>query len=105
MHFSEYGGSVHFDREAQGIDSDWLMSRDLVIRPRSGGEKLKLAPNRPTKSLKHHYQALDVPAWEREHLPIILAEGQLLFAAGIGLNWQEFPLRGAHSVTLRWVRH
>ena len=105
MHFPKYGGSLHFDIEAQGIDSDWLMNRDLVIRPRSGGEKLKLASNRPSRSLKQHYQALDIPAWEREHLPIILAEGQLLFAAGIGLNWQEFPLRGAHSVTLRWVRH
>jgi tRNA(Ile)-lysidine synthase len=104
MHFPEYGGSMHFDMEAQGIDSDWLMSRDLVIRPRSGGEKLKLASNRPSRSLKHHYQAMNIPAWEREHLPIVLTAGQLLFAAGIGLNWQEFPAGGAHSVTLRWVR-
>jgi tRNA(Ile)-lysidine synthase len=104
MHFPEYGGSVHFDREAQGIDSDWLMAQELVIRSRSGGEKLKLAPNRPTRSLKHHYQALNVPAWEREHLPIMLAAGQLLFAAGIGLNWHELPAGGANSVTLRWVQ-
>lgn len=104
MHFPEYGGSVHFDREAQGIDSDWLMSQDLVIRPRGGGERLKLAPNRPTRSLKHHYQTLDIPAWERERLPVVLAAGHLLFVAGIGLNWQGFLAGGADSVTLRWVQ-
>lgn len=104
IHFPEYGGSVYFDREEQGVNSDWLMGQALVIRPRSGGEKLKLAPNRPTKSLKHHYQALDVPAWEREHLPIMFAAGQLLFAAGVGLNWHELPAGGANSVALRWVR-
>jgi tRNA(Ile)-lysidine synthase len=104
MHFPEYGGSMHFDREGQGVDSDWLMAHELMIRPRNGGEKLKLAPNRPTRSLKHHYQALDVPAWERGHLPIVLAAGQLLFAAGVGLNWQAAPVCGANSVMLRWVR-
>ncbi|WP_229508071.1 tRNA lysidine(34) synthetase TilS [Massilia sp. Dwa41.01b] len=30
---------------------------------RKGGERLKLAANRPTRSLKAHYQACDVPAW------------------------------------------
>jgi tRNA(Ile)-lysidine synthase len=100
--FSAYGGSVLFDEALEGVDADWLMARELVIETRTGGEKLKLAPNRPSRSLKHHYQALGIPSWERAHLPMITAGGQLLFAAGIGLNWCGLHCEGSRHVSLRW---
>jgi tRNA(Ile)-lysidine synthase len=60
----------------------------LNISYRQGGERLKLAWNRPGKSLKHHYQALGIPPWMRSRLPILSSEEGLLFAAGIGMNSQ-----------------
>jgi tRNA(Ile)-lysidine synthase len=78
------------------------MTQDLVIQARGGGEKLKLAPNRPSRSLKHHYQALGIPSWERTHLPVIVAAGQLLFAAGVGMNWRGLRCDGSRHVTLSW---
>lgn len=101
--FSMYGGSLHFEPAQEGIDAAWLRGQDLLIRYRSGGETLKPAPNRPTKPLKYHYQALDIPAWERPRLPLVCtAAGQLLFAAGIGLNWRELPADGSRHIRLRW---
>lgn len=98
----DYAGTLYFDMVEQGIDPAWLREQNLVMRYRHGGEKLKPAQNRPTKSLKHHYQALNIPAWERQRLPLITVGNGLLFAAGIGLNWREFPLGEGQGISLRW---
>jgi tRNA(Ile)-lysidine synthase len=104
--FAPYGGSLFFEEvkaeAGAGVDADWLRGQELIIRHRSGGERLKLAPNRPTRSLKHHFQALDVPAWERERLPVVIADGQLLFAAGIGMDCQCISNSGGMRIRLRW---
>lgn len=104
--FPAYGGVLHFDpveEGGQGIDIAWLKAQLLTIDFRQGGERLKLAHNRPTKSLKYHYQAFDVPAWERERLPLVCAAQQLLFAAGIGLDCHCLGLPDASRVSLRWA--
>ncbi|RZI40616.1 tRNA lysidine(34) synthetase TilS [Herbaspirillum sp. HC18] len=102
IRFPSFDGILRFEPAEQGIDAQWLREQSLEIRLRSGGEKLKLAPNRPTRSLKHHYQELDIPVWERGHLPVILASGRLVFAAGIGMNWRGFPSGGRSAVRLCW---
>jgi tRNA(Ile)-lysidine synthase len=99
--FPSFGGTLYFDRSEGGLDETWLKSVVLMIGLRSGGERLKLAANRPTRSLKQHYQALDVPAWEREHLPIIRAGKDVLYAAGIGTDMQHQADTG--TITLRWT--
>ena len=104
--FPAYGGVLHFDQVeegGQGIDMAWLKAQRLTIDFRQGGERLKLAHNRPTKSLKYHYQAFDVPAWERERLPLVCAAQQLLYAAGIGLDCHCLGLPDQPRVNLRWT--
>lgn len=90
LHFGPYRGSL---RIAAGTEAgrQWLASQRLELRHRSGGETLKLAANRPSRSLKQHFQALDVPAWARRTLPLVTANGRLLYAAGVGLNRAVAP--------------
>jgi tRNA(Ile)-lysidine synthase len=103
IEFPAYGGCLHFDVAEEGVDATWLRAQELQIRYRSGGEKLKPALNRPTKSLKYHYQALNIPAWERLRLPLVTTSlDQLLFAAGIGMNWQDFTSGNGEAIRLRW---
>lgn len=102
IHLPEFGGRLFFEEARQGVDAGWLREQDLLVRYRSGGDKLKLALNRPTKSLKHHYQALDIPAWERRRLPVVTADDRLLFAAGIGMNWCDMAAVGANAISFRW---
>ncbi len=105
IRFPAYGGSLHFDAAAEGMDADWLRGQELRLRYRRGGEKLKLASDRATKSLKHHFQDLDVPAWERMRLPVVVSDGgKLLYAAGIGMNVRDVPMAGGQGVRLRWER-
>jgi tRNA(Ile)-lysidine synthase len=102
MHLPQFGGTLHFDKAERGADADWLTAQPLTIQLRSGGERLKPALNRPTKSLKYHYQACDVPAWERERLPLVFAEKQLLFAAGIGMDCHCLGAAPASLIQFRW---
>lgn len=103
MMFPHFGGIMHFEAAEQGVDVEWLRTQILSIRLRSGGERLKLALNRPTKSLKYHYQACNVPAWERKRLPIVdTVAGKLLFAAGIGMDCHSFGNESGLCINFRW---
>jgi tRNA(Ile)-lysidine synthase len=100
--FPAYGGVLHFEPAEQGMDRTWLQAQPLTIDFRKGGERLKPAPNRPTRPLKYHYQACNVPAWERERLPVVSAGKSLLFAAGIGMDCHHFGLGDGPHIVLRW---
>jgi len=105
LDFPDYGGVLYFDAAAEGLDAAWLRGQALQIDFRKGGERLKLAPNRPTRSLKAHYQSSDVPAWERPRLPVVWAGKALLFAAGIGMDCAHAAESGTPAVALRWEAH
>jgi len=99
--FPDYGGVLHFDAAEQGFDPAWLRSQALAIDFRKGGERLKLAPNRPSRSLKAHFQASGIPAWERTRLPIVSSGRHLLYAAGLGMDCQ-YREEGEGRIALRW---
>ncbi|KAF1049067.1 MAG: tRNA(Ile)-lysidine synthase [Herbaspirillum frisingense] len=101
-----YYGALHFDRLEQGdarpgFDAGWLRAQTLQVQGRSGGERIKLAANRPARSLKQHFQSADVPAWERPFLPLLLAGDALIFAAGIGMDCAHFAT-GGERIAIRW---
>ncbi len=100
--FPAYGGTLHFDAADHGFDPAWLRAQPLTIDFRKGGERLKPAANRPTRGLKAHYQALGVPAWERERAPVVWADSALLFAAGIGMDCHHVRQGQGGNIVLRW---
>ncbi|MDB5907718.1 MAG: tilS [Massilia sp.] len=100
--FPDYGGSLFFDEAGEGIDPAWLHGQTLTIDFRKGGERLKPAANRPTRSLKYHYQACNVPAWERTRLPVVSVGAALLFAAGIGMDCHHVQAGAGPLIRFRW---
>ena len=100
--FPQFGGTLHVEPAAHGLPSDWLRQQSLELRYRSGGERLKLAPNRPTKNLKHLCQALDIPAWERETLIIVATPKQALYASGIGMDCHHTNEEAGEHLVFRW---
>jgi tRNA(Ile)-lysidine synthase len=104
IEFPSYHGMLRFEQVAPGtgLDANWLRDQELSLHARRGGERLKIAQGRPARSLKQHYQAVRIPAWERPFLPLVsTVRGQLVFAAGIGLNHQGFP---GGDIRLCWER-
>ncbi len=55
------------------------------LRVREGGERLKLAANRPHRTLKHLFQEMAVPPWRREWLALLWVGDELAWADGLGV--------------------
>ncbi|WP_027793567.1 tRNA lysidine(34) synthetase TilS [Paraburkholderia acidipaludis] len=67
-----------------------LAGRPLVVRERSGGERLRDAAAGVSRTLKHMFQARGIPAWERD-VPLLFSGETLLFVPHVGVNRAAFP--------------
>ena len=94
------GRLVFSAAQGPGLDRDALLAGPLSLRARSGGERLKLHPARPSRSLKHLFQESEVAAARRAWLPLLYVGQQLVFAAGLGVDVRA--RHQASGVTLRW---
>jgi tRNA(Ile)-lysidine synthase len=61
-----------------------ILRERLSIKPRQGGERFRLAPNRPNISLKHAYQMYGVAPMLRAQLPLLYRDEQLVHVVGVG---------------------
>ncbi len=68
---------------------------------RVGGERFSLGPGRPARTLKQQFQALEVPAWERDG-PLLHDGGQLVYVAGLGIEAGAVAAPGTPQVQLVW---
>ena len=68
-----------------GVSAAKLGSGRVTLRTRAGGERIRLAPNRPTRAVKKLLQEARIPAWERECLPLVWSDDELVAVPGIGI--------------------
>ncbi len=95
-------GSLSFEEAgAGGLDPALLQRGPLLLRPRSGSERLKLALNRPSRSLKNLFQESGIPAQTRPWLPLLYIGGELAFAAGLGADARL--KRTGSGIRLHWL--
>jgi tRNA(Ile)-lysidine synthase len=72
-----------------------------MLHRRAGQERLKLAANRPSRSLKSLYQEAEIAPWRRLWSPLLYLNGELVFAAGLGMDVRHLAM--GESVALRWA--
>ena len=87
-----------------GLSVQRLRSDGSVIQPRSGGERMCLAANRPSRTLKNLLQEAGVPQWERDRLPLLFAGSALVWVPGIGIDHRYAAQPDEPGVMPRWVR-
>src|SRR5258706_7341027 len=81
------GGELVFRRvRGQGIDPRALDGKIFTVKLRSGGERLRVDPRRPRRTLKNLFQEAGVPPWERERLPLLYCGDELAWAPGLGVD-------------------
>jgi len=68
-----------------GISAAKLEASQVTLRSRSGGERIRLAVNRPTRAVKKLLQEARLPAWERQQLPLVWSDDELVAVPGIGV--------------------
>ncbi len=56
----------------------------LDLKMRTGQETLRIASNRPQRTLKQHYQSAKIPPFFRTRLPLVYANTKLCFVPFIG---------------------
>ncbi|MFZ6766234.1 tRNA lysidine(34) synthetase TilS [Undibacterium sp. Di26W] len=103
MHFPEFGGTLYFEAGDEGIATAWLQQQTLSLHLRRGGERLKLAENRPTRDMKSHFQSLRIPFWQREKLPYLSVGKDLVFAAGVGMQSRFCTSEAGQCIRLSWA--
>lgn len=97
-----WAGRLHVERAREGgVPARALQS--VQLRPREGGERFRLAPRASARSLKKQYQALGVPAWQRQGPLLFTADGALLFVPGLGIEASQQAAPGAPQLRLSWV--
>jgi tRNA(Ile)-lysidine synthase len=80
------GGVLAFERaRGAGVAEAKLGNSEVTLRSRGGGERIRLAVNRPTRAVKKLLQEARIPPWERQGLPLIWSGDDLAAVPGIGV--------------------
>lgn len=85
-----------------GLDAERLAAAPISVRPRTGGERLKLASNRPRRALRDLLHDAGMPPWERESLPLVFCDGALAAVPGLGVDIGFRAPPGAPGYRLDW---
>ena len=87
LEITDKGDAVRFIREkGKGINLQKLKKEPIFIRSRLGGERMRPDCNRPRRSLKNLLQEASLPWWERESLPLLFSDENLVWVPGIGVD-------------------
>ena len=98
-----WGGALVFTpTDGEGFDSRWLGEEPLLLRSRTGGERLKPHPTRPSKRLKQIFQEARIPEYRRQSLPLLWRDSRLIYVAGIGPDVRLLVSEG-ERVRIDWV--
>jgi tRNA(Ile)-lysidine synthase len=79
-----------------------LAQAPVVVRPRAGGERIRLAGDRPRQTLKRLLQDAGVPPWQRDALPLVFCGDALAAVPGIGVDATFQALADAPGYEIRW---
>lgn len=87
----------------QGIASSALAGKNLEIRFRQGGEKLRPDGREGHHALKKLFQEAAVPPWLRGRIPLFYADEQLLAVAGLWMAHEAVARPDEPGVQLQWL--
>ena len=97
------GGELVFRSvRGRGIDADALKKQPLVVRLRSGGERLQPDSRRPRRTLKNLFQEAGIPSWQRERLPLLFRGAELVWAPGLGVDARYQAKKNSPGVLPEW---
>jgi tRNA(Ile)-lysidine synthase len=77
----------------------------VVVRSRRGGERLRIAGNRPARALKALLRDAGIPAWMRSGVPLVYCGDELAAVPGIGVDPRFAATSGGEGFELAWNAH
>ena len=80
-----------------------MIESDLVLRNRSGGERLRVHPKQARKTLTHLFQVAGVPPWERARLPMLCSRDEVLWVPALGYAAEYLAAPGQDGFEMTWI--
>ncbi|MDR3056404.1 MAG: tRNA lysidine(34) synthetase TilS [Zoogloeaceae bacterium] len=73
-----------------GLSAVLVAGKTFTLRPRQGGEQIVPQANRPHRPLKKLLQENRIPPWQRERLPLIFVDDELVAVPDVAVaaKWQ-----------------
>ena len=85
-----------------GIAQSAMEGAGITVRTRAGGERIRLAEDRPRQALKRVLHDADMPLWRRESLPLVFCGDALAAVPGIGVDVAFQAAADAIGYVLCW---
>jgi len=86
----------------EGISQKKLVSTQVSITSRGGGERLQPDCRRPRRTLKKLLQEFGIPPWERTALPLLWVKDDLVWVPGVGTDCQYQCESGEPGWLVSW---
>ncbi|MCW5622666.1 MAG: tRNA lysidine(34) synthetase TilS, partial [Burkholderiales bacterium] len=96
-------GLLHFETApGRGLSRRLLQASAVRVALRRGGERLKLWPDRPSRTVKNLLRELDVAPWQRARLPLLFCGEHLAWVAGVGIDCRFAAADTEIGILLHW---
>lgn len=97
--------AIDFERvRGAGISVAALRRGPAIICTRHGGERMRLQPGGPSRSLKNLLQEAGVPPWERPVMPLLWCGDELVWVPAVGVAAAFRCAPGEDGWLPTWVR-
>ncbi len=88
--------------EASQDEGIYPLPHALQVKYREGGETLKLK-GRPQKKLKQLLQESGIPPWQRQRVPLLFADAELVCVPGVGIAESYLAQPGQNGRQVVWA--
>jgi tRNA(Ile)-lysidine synthase len=96
-------GAVHFEPvTGAGLRREARTTGEWFFAPRAGGERIRLAAGRPTRTLKNLLQESGFSPGERARLPLLFHGERLVWVPGIGIAAEYACGAAENGLQPRW---
>lgn len=96
-------GILRFERViGQGLSLARLKQGEVTIRPRLGGESIRLDVARPQQSLRNMLPQTGIPPWQRELLPLLFCGAELALVPGVAMSATHAADTHEEGVLVSW---
>jgi len=97
------GARVRFTpATGRGLSASMLQGQTVTLRSRQGGERLQPDCARPRRTLRNLFQEQGVPPWQRDRLPFVYCNDQLIAVPGIGEDCRWHARQGEPGWVISW---
>lgn len=86
----------------QGIKREKLQGRVARVRSRQGGECMQVRAGGQHRSLKNLAQELGIPPWQRQIMPLLFCDNELVWAPQIGVAAAFQATAGEAGILVEW---